>query len=90
MTIEVEDIRTNNLYNAKKHKTAIQAGPSGSKNLVKEKRMERSSDAAWVSRQRKKIIGTTRNNLRGDIGRDEHKDKKKLDKERHQLSHYGG
>ncbi|KAK9190228.1 hypothetical protein WN943_018830 [Citrus x changshan-huyou] len=65
--VEVENIRTNNLCNAKKHKAAIQTKPSSSKNLVKRKRMEGSNDAAWVD-------------LRGDYRRDEHKDRKKLDK----------
>ena len=48
VAIEVEDIRTYNLRNSKKHKTATQAGPSALKNLVKRKRMEGSSDVAWV------------------------------------------
>ncbi|KAH9793175.1 SWIM-type domain-containing protein [Citrus sinensis] len=56
VTVEIEDIRTYNLRNSKKHKTATQAGPSASKNLVKRKRMEGSSDAAWVGVKGKKII----------------------------------
>ena len=38
VAVEVEDIRTYNLRNSKKHKTATQAGPLASKNLVKRKR----------------------------------------------------
>ncbi|KAH9697417.1 SWIM-type domain-containing protein [Citrus sinensis] len=38
VAVEVEDIRTYNLRNSKKHKIATQAGPSASKNLVKRKR----------------------------------------------------
>lgn len=65
--VEVENIRTNNLCDAKKHKAVIQTGPPSSKNLVKRKRMEGSNDAVWVD-------------LRGDYRRGEHKDRKKLDK----------
>ncbi|KAK9186888.1 hypothetical protein WN944_018277 [Citrus x changshan-huyou] len=80
VTVEVEDIRTYNLRNSKKHKTATQAGPSASKNLVKKKRIEGSSDAAWVGVQGKKIITDAGIDPREDYRRDEHKAKKKLDK----------
>ncbi|KAK9187297.1 hypothetical protein WN944_018689 [Citrus x changshan-huyou] len=67
VTVEVENIRTNNLCDAKKHKAVIQTWPPSSKNLVKRKRMEGSNDAVWVD-------------LRGDYRRGEHKDRKQLDK----------
>ncbi|KAH9764284.1 SWIM-type domain-containing protein [Citrus sinensis] len=80
VAVEVEDITTYNLRNSKKHKTATQAGPSVSKNLVKRKRMEGSSDATWVGVQGKKIITAAGIDPREDYRRYEHKAKKKLDK----------
>lgn len=49
-------------------------------NLAERKRVERTSDGAWISVQRKKIIEVGGITLRGNNRINDHKDSKKLDK----------
>lgn len=79
-TNQVEDQRTENLHLAKSHKTTNLAGPSCSMNLAERKRVERTSDGAWISVQGKKIIEVCGITLRGNNRINDHKDNKKLDK----------